>query len=81
MRGFSLEAWLWAVMWRSANHPSSAAKMVETRRPPGPDDLGVAADGVGAVDQVKDGIDAARVVGVQRIDHVDGLAVVDLLGS
>jgi hypothetical protein len=35
IRGFALEAWLCAVICRSANQPSSAAKIVETRRPPG----------------------------------------------
>ena len=48
--------------------------------PSGPDDLGVAADGVRAADQVKDGIDTVGMSGVQRIDHVNGLAVVHLLG-
>ena len=35
IRGFALEEWLRAVICRSANQPSSAAKVVETRCPPG----------------------------------------------
>jgi hypothetical protein len=35
IRGFALEEWLRAVICRLANQPSSAAKMDETRRPPG----------------------------------------------
>jgi hypothetical protein len=35
IRGFALDALLCAVICRPANHPSSAAKIVETRRPPG----------------------------------------------
>jgi hypothetical protein len=40
----------------------------------GPNDVGVAADGVWAADQIQDGIDAVRVIGVHRIDHVNGSA-------
>ena len=49
--------------------------------PSGPDDLGVATDGVGTIHQVKDGIDAIGMIGMERIDHVNGQAVVDLLGA
>jgi hypothetical protein len=34
-RGFAFPAMLCAVIWRSENHPSSAAWIVETRLPPG----------------------------------------------
>jgi hypothetical protein len=46
-----------------------------------PDDLGVALDGIGTAEQIKDGIDAVGVSAVQRVDDVNGLAVVDLLGA
>src|SRR6202034_3754588 len=49
--------------------------------PAAPDDLGVAANGVRAIDQVEDGIDTVGVIGVKRIDYVNGLAVVHLFGS
>ncbi len=48
--------------------------------PSRPDDLSVAADDIGPVHQVQDGVDAVGVVGLQRIDDINGLAVVDLLG-
>jgi len=47
----------------------------------GPDDVGIAADGIGAIDQVEDGIDTVEMIGLQRIDDVHGLTVVHLLGS
>jgi hypothetical protein len=34
----------------------------------------------GAADQLEDGIDAVVMTGAQRIDHVNVLAVVHLLG-
>src|SRR5271163_4133490 len=49
--------------------------------PSRPDDLRIAADGVGTADQVKDSIDAVGMMGVQRIYHVNSLGVVHLLGS
>ena len=49
--------------------------------PSGPDDLGVAADSIRTTDQVKNGIDAVGMIGAQRFDHVNGLAVVHLFGA
>ena len=78
-RGFVLDEMLCAVISRSANHPSSATCSVDTRLPP---DLIISASRRIASDPLTRSmrIDAVRVRRAQRIDHLDGVGVVDFFG-
>ncbi len=79
-RGFVLDEMLCAVISRSANHPSSATCSVDTRLPP---DLIISASRRIASDPLTRSmrIDAVRVRRAQRIDHLDGVGVVDFFGT